>query len=862
MRVQEFLARLLNPRADLSRLRVGQPSQPSRVGQAFQPAEAVGQPSQPSHVGQAFQPARARRLRLRHVLFNAPLLAGGLVVLALFVGVLFGPLLAPQNPYLHGRRAIEYVDGTLRSPPFPPSPQYPFGTDELGRDTLSMLLYGTRNTLVAAAFIAMARLALGVALGGLAGWNEGRLLDQAVMSVIQVLISLPMLLVAMLLILALDIRRGLPVFIVALCAIGWGEIAQYTRAEFIRLKQEPFLDSGRAIGLNALELAVRHVLPNLLPALIVITLLEMGAVLMILGELGFVGVYIGGGLTVQMDEFAQRQYFAMPEWGAMMAGSREWARAYPWMVMSPAVAFFASVVGFNLLGEGLRRLIDQGLFHTGVLLSWRGLAASALVTAASVYVILTLGPAPSYRRLAEQVSEANLVRHVAFLSAPDMNGRGAGSADARRAAGYIVDELESYGISAPPGGWLREVPLTLAHPVEPPELALVDVAGRALSTFTRLADYGESIERHGGSGQAEAPLTLVLFPPAEDIVRRPPEEAYARFKGLDLRERIALVIAGNAPEDFATEALIRGAPGVLIVSDDVTPRNQVLSGGYLERPSLPVFRITPATADAILAGDGLSVAALREESKGLDADAATWVARALNARVRMRVQLGSPETVTAYNVLWLLDGSDATLMDELVIISCHYDGLGRAPVSPGVPASDGTLYPGANGDASGVAAMLEMARLWQGQEFQPRRSVLFALWAGGELPYSGAHYFYDQPAGFIHRYDVAAVIHVDRLGSASGSGLTVQQVSGKDNLFDLLVASAKRLGVEVARSPLPRHGYQRLFKGEYGTLVVTWGNPPPALGGDTPERINARHLSRAAQAVNLTLITAAHEPRY
>ena len=842
MRLGEHLARLLNPRADLSRL-------PHIVGQASQPAKMDGE-------------VRRRRLRPRHVLINVPLSAGGLIVLALFVGVLFGPLLAPQNPYLGGRRSIEYVDGTLHSPPFPPSAEYPFGTDELGRDTLSMLLYGTRNTLVAAAFIAMARLVLGVALGGLAGWNQGRLLDQAVMGLIQMLISLPMLLVAMVLILALDIRRGLPVFIVALCAIGWGEIAQYTRAEFIRLKKEPFLDSGRAIGLNGLQLAVRHVLPNLLPALIVITLLEMGAVLMILGELGFVGVYIGGGTAVQMDEFTRQQYFAMPEWGAMMAGSRAWARAYPWMVLSPAIAFFAAVVGFNLLGEGLRRLIDQGLFNTGVLLSWRGVAASALITAASVYVILTLGPAPSYRHLAEQVSEANLMRHVAFLSDPGLNGRGPGSPDARRAAEYIAQELEGYGISAPPGGWLREVPLTLARPAEPPELALVDAAGRALTTFTRLADYGESIEHHGGSGQAEAPVTLVLFAPAEDIVRRPPEEAYARFKGLDLREHIALVIAGNAPDDFATEALIRGALGVLIASDDVTPRNQVLSSDYLERPALPVLRITPATADAILAGDGLDVAALREASHALDPNVATWVTRALNARVRMRVQLRPPEAVTAYNVLWLLDGSDATLVDELVIVSCHYDGLGRAPVQAGLPESSGTLYPGANGDGSGVAAMLEIARLWQAQGFQPRRSVLFALWAGGELPYSGAHYFHDQPAGFIHRYDVAAVVHLDRLGSATGSGLVVQQVSGGDKLFDLLVASAGRLNVEVTRGPALLHGYQRLFKGQNGTLVVTWGNPPPALEGDTPDGIDARHLSRAAQAINLALITAAHEPRY
>jgi len=401
--------------------------------------------------------------------------------------------------------------------------------------------------------------------------------------------------------------------------------------------------------------------------------------------------------------------------------------------------------------------MDKVEFNTAVLLSWRGIAGVALITAASIYVIITLGPAPSYRHLAQQVSEADLVRHVEFLSAPGMNGRGVGSPEAYRAAEYIVDELEAYGLDAPPGGWFKEVPLTLARPAEPSELALVDEEGVALTAFTRLADYGESIEHHGGSGQAEAPVTLVLFPPSTALSQRSPEEMYARFKGLDLRGRVAMVIAGNAPENFVTEALIRGAQGMLIVSDDVTPRNQVFRkkpGFYLERPPLPVFRITPATADAILSGDGLDVEALREEIAGLDGTGSPWITRELDAWVRQRLQLEPPETVTAYNVMWLLDGSDANLARELVIVSCHYDGLGRAPARLGSPKSDGTLYPGANGNASGVAAMLEIARLWQEQEFQPRRSVLFAAWVGGELPYSGAHYFHDLPTGFIHRYDI------------------------------------------------------------------------------------------------------------
>jgi len=829
-----------------------------------------------------------RRVRPRHVLLNFPLLVGGLIVLVLFVGVLFGPLLAPENPYLRGRRVLEYVDGTLRRPPFPPSPEHWLGTDELGRDTLSMLLYGTRNTLVAAAFITMARLALGLALGGLAGWNKGRLVDHVVMGTVQMLAALPMLLVAMIFILALDIRRGLPVFIAALCTIGWGEIAQYVRAEFIRIKKEPFLDSGRVIGLTPLGLAVRHVLPNVLPALIIITLLEMGAVLMVLGELGFVGIYIGGGISIQVDDFTQRQYLSVPEWGAMMAGSRAWARSRPWMVLFPAIAFFASVTGFNLLGEGLRRLIDRGVFNTAVLLSWRVLVVAALITAASVYVILTLGPAPSYQALAQQISEADLMRHVEFLSAPDMDGRSAGSPEAYRAAEYIASELESYDLSAPPGGWLQEVDIPMAHLAAPPELALLGEGGRQTSggqtpgrlasaygfrsatTFTRLADYGESVERHGGSGQAEAPVTLVIFRPDEQASRRTPEQVYASFKGLDLRGQIAMVIAGNAPNSFDTEALIRGAQGVLIISNDVTPRNQVLSNdynGYLERPTLPVLRITPATADAILASNGLDVEAVRKEIAQLENAAANgkgqrWTTRELAARVRVRLQFKPPETVTLYNVVGLLSGADASLADELVIVSCHYDGLGRA--------LDGTRYPGANGNASGVATMLEIARLWQEQAFQPRRSVLFAAWAGGELPYSGAHYLRDKPGGFMSHYDIAAVIHLDRLGGTAGDELVVRQMGRRDNLFNLLLSSAARLDVDVAQGLALRHHYQRVFSGEYGdqfggrygTLIATWGDPKPALAADTLDNIDPQHLSQAAQVINLTLITAAHEPTY
>jgi hypothetical protein len=522
------------------------------------------------------------------------------------------------------------------------------------------------------------------------------------------------------------------------------------------------------------------------------------------------------------------------------------------MVLFPAVAFFVSVMGFNLLGEGLRRLIARGILNTAKLLSWRAILAAVLITTASVYVVVTLGPAPSYRHLAQQVNLDDLMHHVEFLSSPHMEGRGAGSREARQAAEYIARKFEEANLNSLPGGWLREVRTTMARLAEPSELALVDGSGHVITAFERWVNYGESIERHGGSGRAEAPITLVLFA-SDGLDRRRSEERYSSFKGLDLRDRIAMVLVDNAPADFDTEALIRGARGVLAVSTDVRPRNQILDGDYLEHPQLPVFRITPEAANAILADDGLNVAAVRKEVDALAETESPWVALELDVRVRMSLQLALPEEITMHNVLAVVDGSDADMADELVILSCHYDGLGRA--------MDGTLYPGANSNASGVAAMLEIAQLWREQGFEPRRSVLFAAWAGGELPYSGAHNLHDR-RGYTSHFDIVAVIHLDQLGSTTTDGLVVERVADRSTLFELVESSANRLGVDVAEGSVLRCPYQRLFDGQYGTLVITWGSAQPTWDRDTVENIDPQHLSQATEAINLALIQAAHEPRY
>jgi len=792
------------------------------------------------------QKIRRGRLRARSVFLNLPLMIGALIVASLFSIVLFGPLWAPENPYLVGTRGLLLVDGELTSPPWPPSEEQPLGSDQWGRDILSLLLYGTRNTLVACTFITMARLILGLILGTIAGWNEGSLADRTIMGAVGVTTSLPMLLTGMILIFALDIRRGINVFILALCLLGWGEIAQYIRSEFLILRKRPFIEGARAVGLRGVSIAVRHILPNILPQLIILALLEMGAVLMVLGELGFIGVFMGGG-TRQESSFERLVTIPdIPEWGAMMADSRLWARAKPWMVLYPAMAFFVAVLGFNALGEGLRRLVERAAVNTAFLLSKRMLAVVAVVTAATVYIVNNVGPAPSYTRLAETFDVERAMEHVRALG--EMEGRRAGSEGGEAAAEYIAAKFKEYGLQTGGSGltYFYSFDTRLVQSVEQPELVLLAANGSVQQQFQHQIEFGFRTNGHGGSGHAEAPLALIGFSPH----RR--SWSWEAFRGMDLQGRIALVLEDNAPPGFATEAMIRGAAGVLLVVDDphdVRSHVQLayVEQDYLRKPTLPVLAITPAVADALLQANGLSIAAVRERLQTLRlARSEEWFVEGLQSHARLHVALSEPRRQKLRSVLGYWTGQDVVLDEQMIIVSAHYDGLGTDP--------DGTLYPAVNDGASGIATMLEIARLWHEAGYEPRRTVLFAAWGGGELTRSGAQSYFEGYSGGLSLLNTVAVIQLDRLGAGDD---VLEIIHEPRRVRNLLNDSAKRLDIPVRQGAVDSHRYQQIVSTRRPAVVVRWANSEVDPRRDT--LIDRGKLQAAGEMINLALITVSRE---
>ncbi|HXF83107.1 MAG TPA: ABC transporter permease [bacterium] len=269
-----------------------------------------------------------RRLRR-----NRWALVGLAIVGAFALAALFAPYVAPANP-------IEQdLDAQMR----PPSRQHLLGTDDLGRDLLSRIIYGGRVSLTVGVVSVTLALACGTALGLLAGFY-GRWADSLTMRLMDVMLAFPATLLAIFIV---GIRGpGLNNAMLAIGVINIPIFARLVRGSVLRVRQEEFVEAARALGAGSGRIVGRHILPNTLAPVIVQATLGIGAAILEAAGLSFLG------LGAQAPT---------PEWGAMLTNTREFLRDAPWAATFPGVAILLTVVGFNLLGDGLRDALDPRL---------------------------------------------------------------------------------------------------------------------------------------------------------------------------------------------------------------------------------------------------------------------------------------------------------------------------------------------------------------------------------------------------------------------------------------------------------------------------------------------------------------------
>jgi peptide/nickel transport system permease protein len=259
---------------------------------------------------------------------------GLVLVVALGAVAVLAPLLAPHNP--------DTID-TARRLARPFTVGHPLGTDEFGRDLLSRLLYGARISLVVGLAATGLAAAAGSGLGLLAGF-VGRWVDQVVMRSIDTLMAFPYFLLAIAIIATLG--PGLVNGMVAVAIVNIPFYGRIVRATVLAVKQTEYVEAARALGLSELRLSISHVLRNCLAPIVVAVTLNVGGMITALAGLSFLG------LGVQPPT---------SDWGSMLSSSRQYMNVAPHVAALPGLAIFLAVLGFNLLGDGLRDALDPRL---------------------------------------------------------------------------------------------------------------------------------------------------------------------------------------------------------------------------------------------------------------------------------------------------------------------------------------------------------------------------------------------------------------------------------------------------------------------------------------------------------------------
>jgi peptide/nickel transport system permease protein len=267
---------------------------------------------------------------LHYLMKNKLAVIGGTLVLLVFVLSIFAPWIAPHDP----------SDIHIKNILIGPSLTYPLGTDELGRDVLSRMLWGGRISLEVGFVAVGIATIIGIILGAIAGYYGGWI-DGMIMRAVDIMLSIPTIFLVLAVIAILE-----PSIINIMAVIGltsWMEPARLIRAEFISLKEREFVIAARGIGASDGRIIMKHVLPNGLSPILVSATLGIGGAILIESALSFLG------LGVQPPT---------PSWGSLLSSGKDNIEIAWWLSAFPGLAILITVLGYNLLGEGIRDALD------------------------------------------------------------------------------------------------------------------------------------------------------------------------------------------------------------------------------------------------------------------------------------------------------------------------------------------------------------------------------------------------------------------------------------------------------------------------------------------------------------------------
>lgn len=308
-------------------------------------------------------------MKMKMKKINLPLIIGGIIICFIIIVALFPSIFTGINPYGGGYFKTAILSGgkyIVSGAPFPPSKDFILGSDDLGRDILSLIIYGTRLTMTLGLFVVFGRFLLAIPMGIAAGFGNGPC--KVIINQFSITFSTIPALIISIIVLRMKFFTGLYksesilAFVIVLTIIGWAKLAQLIAERVDGILSRSFIKGEIAIGKGKYRIALENVIPHLSAELVILFFMEFAAALAIIMQLGIFSVFVGNlriiddatvsGVSILPISFE-------PEWASMLGTAITNIVTSPWTLIFPVIAFFISIFGFNIFGEGLRRALQN-----------------------------------------------------------------------------------------------------------------------------------------------------------------------------------------------------------------------------------------------------------------------------------------------------------------------------------------------------------------------------------------------------------------------------------------------------------------------------------------------------------------------
>lgn len=489
--------------------------------------------------------------------------------------------------------------------------------------------------------------------------------------------------------------------------------------------------------------------------------------------------------------------------------------------------------------------------------------------------LLCPSPGKSLATLEEEFSAQNYLARVKWLAAEELEGRGTGSVGQKAAAGYISNQFRKFGLQ-PLGdegeGYFQRFPVTIRRPPR--------IGRQTKLSWKRGSGELQTLESRAvmpfafsAKGEAKGPAVFVGYSITSS------ELAYDDFSGIDVKGKIALCLRHSPGEanpesrfgaaqmkvgtfvNKAKAAAAAGAVALVLANDSNHKEDEMMALGAAGEPStIPVIQIRRDEMAKLLQLAGKELAAVQ---KAIDASLKpnSFFIPELELDLFADIEAGTIETVSTENVLAMLPGSDPELSKEAVVIGAHYDHVGFGDYGA-QPKNRGKIHYGADDNASGTAAVLELAKAFAQLEPRPKRSILFMAFSGEELDLLGSKHYIEHPRFPLQ--DTVLMLNLDMVGRAKEGNVEVGGLSTAPALEKLVNAHNAELGLKLKMTAevLPDSDHENFAQANIPILFFFTGyHEDYHQPGDTWEKINAADALRVTRLAMRIAHEAANAPQ-